>query len=244
MERKKHKRKTSHVVIVTSDAVDANVRQFRIPPWLVKLLIMAGCVLIGAVIGYLAYQAPVLEQAAEASSAAQEALTQMEQEKLTLEEEKKELEIQVESLNNKITILSETVNQKTQAESQLAAQLEQQNTPTEFPLTGSASIQEVTEGDPICILNASVGVMVVATAGGTVMAVNDDTEYGHNVWVDHGNGYITIYRNQGDTSVKAGDKVSQGTTLFIIGENNTVLGYQMMKDGAYINPTEMLVISG
>lgn len=78
--------------------------------------------------------------------------------------------------------------------------------------------------------------MVVATAGGTVIAVNDEGEYGHNIWIDHGNGYITIYRNQGDVKVKQGETVTQRTTLFLIGADNTKLGYQMMKDGAYINP--------
>ena len=116
--------------------------------------------------------------------------------------------------------------------------------PTEFPLTGSASMQEAAEGDPMCVFTASSGTMVVATANGTVTAVNDDGEYGHNVWIDHGNGYVTIYRNKGDAIVKQGDGVVQGTTLFLIGEDNTTLGYQMMKDGAYINPMDMLAISG
>ena len=100
------------------------------------------------------------------------------------------------------------------------------------------------EDVPICVFTASQGTTVVATASGTVTAVNDDAEYGHNVWVDHGNGYVTIYRNQGDPSVKQGDSVVQGTTLFLIGESNTRLGYQMMKDGSYINPMDMLAISG
>ena len=62
--------------------------------------------------------------------------------------------------------------------------------------------------------------------------------------MDHGNGYVTIYRNQGDAMVKQGDSVVQGTTLFMIGEDNTKLGYQMLKDGTYINPMDMLAISG
>jgi len=89
-----------------------------------------------------------------------------------------------------------------------------------------------------------VGVTVVATASGTVSAVNDDGEYGHSVWVDHGNGYITIYRNQGEVIVKQGDTVAQGTTIYMIGEENTKLGYQMLKDGNYISPMDMLSISG
>ena len=41
-----------------------------------------------------------------------------------------------------------------------------------------------------------------------------------------------------------GDTVVQGTTLFVIGEDNADLGYQMQKDGSYINPMDMLEISG
>lgn len=71
-------------------------------------------------------------------------------------------------------------------------------------------------------------------ASGTVIAINDDEIYGHSVWVDHGNGYVTIYRNKGDTTVNVEDSVVQGTTLFVIGEDNADLGYQMQKDGSYI----------
>ena len=53
-----------------------------------------------------------------------------------------------------------------------------------------------------------------------------------------------IYRNKGDATVAAGDSVVQGTTLFVIGEDNADLGYQMQKDGSYINPIDMLAISG
>ena len=46
------------------------------------------------------------------------------------------------------------------------------------------------------------------------------------------------------TTVNVGDSVVQGTTLFVIGEDNADLGYQMQKDGSYINPMDMLAISG
>lgn len=237
MKRRKHKRKKNHVIIVTSDAVDANVKQLRIRPWLLQLVIIVFCVIVGVVIGLFLYENEVWKAANQKTAAQKEVVAQ-------LEEQKKALESEVESLNNKINILSETVNQKTQTENELSAQLEKQNTPTEFPLTGSASYEEIAEGDPMCVFKAAVGITVVATGGGIVSAVNDDGEYGHCVWIDHGNGYVTIYRNQGDVLVNQGDKVAQGTTLYVIGEENTTLGYQMMKDGAYINPMDMLAISG
>lgn len=241
MESKKHKRKTNHVVIVTSDAVDANVKQFRIRPWILQTVVIVLCVILGAFIGYFVYEEKIWVDTWKTVNQKNTELTGQIDE---LQEAKQALEEQVENQNEKILILSDTVNQKTQSENELAALLEKQSTPSEFPLSGSASMEEAAEGDPICIFTASSGTMVIATANGTVTAVNDDAEYGHSVWVDHGNGYVTVYRNQGDAMVKQGETVVQGTTLFLIGEDNTKLGYQMMKDGAYIDPEEMLAISG
>ena len=143
-----------------------------------------------------------------------------------------------------LKVLSDTVNQKVQTENELTALIEQQSIPSEFPLTGSASMEENTEGDPICLFTVSEGTTVIATASGTVQAINDDETYGHNIWVDHGNGYMTVYRNQGDVNVKIGDDVVKGTTLYLIGSDNTVFGYQIMKDGEHIDPMDMLEING
>ena len=134
------------------------------------------------------------------------------EENKTLAEQNSKLEAQVTEQAEEIQILSDTVSQKVQSENELSATLEKQSLPTEFPLTGSASMEEVTEGDPMCIFHASVGTTVVAAASGTVMAVNDDETYGHSVWVDHGNGYITIYRNKGDATVNVRRFRSAGTT--------------------------------
>lgn len=238
MKRKKHKRKPNQVIIVASDAVDAKVKQYRVRPWLTQTLLVLMCVVIGALIGFIYFEESIWEAASKRNTEQLETIQ-------VLEEEKRELAAQVDSLNSKIQILSETVNQKMQNENELTAQLESQSMPTEFPLTGSASMEENTEGDPICIFTASVGTTVVATASGTVVSVTDgDEEYGNVVTIDHGNGYVTLYRNKGESTAKQGDKVVQGTTLFIINEDNSKLGYQMMLDGAYINPMDMLAISG
>lgn len=247
--KKKHKRKIKHVIIVTSDAVDDNATQFRIRPKVLQGLVIALCIVIGAVIGYFVYEEKIWEAAVTTNLSQAQTIEQLKKDNeiLLLEKEAKEAELnaEIQSLNDKIQILSETVNQKVATEKELTEQLEKLSLPREFPLTGSASMEEKTDSpNPICIFTASEGTAVVATAKGTVIAVNDDVEYGHNVWIDHGNGYVTIYRNQGDASVKQGDLVVQGTTLFEIDKDNHILGYQMMKDGIYINPTDMLIISG
>lgn len=237
MGRVRHKRKSRHMLLVTSDAVDEGVKQYRIHPWFLYALVLILCVAAGVLIGYSVYEWDVLAEKDVEAEKQQETIA-------LLEQEKADLQAEIVSLNEKVQILSDTVNQKTQSESQLTEQLEKQTTPTEFPLTGSASMEEATEGEPMCIFTAAPGAMVVATAGGTVVAVNDDNEYGHNIWVDHGNGYVTVYRNQGEVKVKQGEEVTQGTTLFLISEENSRLGYQMMKDGVYIDPMDLLVISG
>ena len=47
MKKRKHKRKLNHVLILTSDAADANVKQFRIRAWLAEVIVIMLCILIG-----------------------------------------------------------------------------------------------------------------------------------------------------------------------------------------------------
>lgn len=244
MRRARHKRKNSQVLIVTSDAVDAGVRQYKIRPHLLRGATFIFCVLIGAMIGYLFFERDIWEERAEQTASQNEIIREIEQEKAELENRITGLNDEINDLNEQIMILSRTVAQKTQSENELRQEIEKQSLPTEFPLTGRTSMEEITEGEPICIFTAAAGATVVATAKGTVIVVNDDPEYGHNVWVDHGNGYVTVYKNKGEVRVKQGETVSPGTTLFLIEADNNKLGYQMMKDGSYINPMDMLAISG
>lgn len=239
MRRRRHKRKNCHVVIVTSDAVDAGVKQFRLRGWVGETLLLLACVAAGTAIGFCLF-----ERGDSTQEELMEKNFQQEQQIQTLEQDNSSYQAQIEELQDTVAILSETITQKAESESSLTELLEQEYTPTEFPLTSSATFEEATEGDPMCVFTAATGAMVVATANGTVSAVNDDAEFGHNVWVDHGNGYVTIYRNQGEVKVKQGETVRQGSTLFIINEDNSTLGYQMLKDGVYINPMEVLAISG
>ena len=246
MVRKGHKRKNNHVVIVTSDATDGKVRQFRVRPWILQTVILFQCIIIGALIGFFLYERDVWAGELQRTEVENETIAALEQEKAQLEEQIAGLNGEIAKLNEKVGILSETVNQKAQTETALSEQLEKQTMPTEFPLTGKASMEETAEenGNPICIFTASKGSMVVAAASGSVIVVNEDPEYGNNVWVDHGNGYTTIYRSSGEVMVRQGEKVTQGATLFVIADDDGKLGYQVTRDSVYINPTEVMAISG
>ena len=244
MGRSRHKRRNSHVVIVTSDAADARMKQFRIRPWIVQTIVIILCVLVGALIGYFLYENNVRTGEVKQTEAQNEAISILEQEKADLEAQVAGLNEEIGELNEQIRILSETVSQKVQSEGELSGQLEQQYLPTRLPLSERATMEGVTGEDLTLVFTASSGAMVVATASGTVIGVNDDTEYGHNVWIDHGNGYVTVYRNQGEVKVKQGETVTRGATLFLITEDSSKLGYQVRKDDVYVDPMDMLDISG
>ena len=229
--------KNDHVVILTSDAEDASVKKYRFKPWMIWTVVILVCVIIGALLGYIAYEERIWEAANQ----------KIEEYKTQLDESKSEneaLRMEIEGLNSKITVLSDTITQMKAIETDLTARLDKIATPTMLPITGSATIREVTEGDPMSVFMAAEGAVVVATAGGVVLEIGEDTEFGHRVVIDHGNGYVTIYRYQSDPLVATGDSVAQGGTLYVINEEDTELGYQIMKDEVYVAPSEMMEIMG
>ena len=64
MEQKKQKA-NKHVVIVTSEADAAKVRQFRIPPVALQIAIVISCIVLGAVIGYFIFESKMWESVME-----------------------------------------------------------------------------------------------------------------------------------------------------------------------------------
>lgn len=251
MRRKKHKKKVNHIVIFTTDAVDAKVRQCKIRPLVGMLLVTILCIVVGTIIGVFMYEERIFASVQETVSQKEVVIKQHQDElKLkdneiqTLQDEKENLQEEIDDLTEKITVLSETVNQKVESLENVQAQLDAQKVPVGFPMTGSATIQEVLDGDPLCIFSGMENTLVIAVANGTVLSIEEDLEYGHKITVDHGNGYTTIYRNKGNVLVKQGDVVFRGSALYIIEKDNLQLGYQMTKDGVYINPMDVISISG
>ncbi len=242
------KKKKNHVLILTSDADHASVHRYKIKPWIVSVILALFCVLLGGVVGYFIFENTIWQDAAEKNKERMAYVAQLEKHNAELqsqlEETEKTSEKTIADLQDEIQILSNTLNEKVEREAQLAEELGKQSIPSEFPLTGAATYTIKGNEAVICEFTPTEGSAVVATAKGTVIAVNDDLDYGHNVWVDHGNDYITIYRYSGDAVVKQGDAVVHGTTLFLIKDSGKPVGYQMLKNGEYINPLDMMAING
>lgn len=248
MDSQKQKQKKSHVVIVTSNAEDANVKRFQIRSWVVWLILIVVCVLLGAVLGYFMFEDQIWNNAngriEEYKQTIKEMQMQINTNSAQTLEEKKQLEEEIEKIQKDNSILKDTVNLIREEKDLLKGQVERLYNPTMLPLTGGATIEENTEGDPLCLFYASEGELVVASAAGTVTEIIEEPEYGYKVSVDHGNGYVTIYRNKGVPKVKPGERLMQGVTIFVIGSENVKLGYQILKDGGYIHPMEIMEIEG
>lgn len=100
------------------------------------------------------------------------------------------------------------------------------------------------EEHPIVVFLASAGTSVIATGSGVVEAIEEDAAYGGRILVNHGNGYVTIYRCVSPAKVKVGDEITKGTMLIEMTTEAEELGYQIMKDEVYIDPLELMEIYG
>ncbi len=248
MEPNKHKQKKNHVVIVTSDAADAKVKQFQIRPWLLWLVIITVCIVVGVGFGYLLYEDQIWNAANQKIAVHEENVKQMEQklekQQKAAADEAKRYESAIDELEKEHELLTSTITlQKAEIE-ELKMEMDKLYNPTLLPLTGAATIEETGDTEPMCIFNATEGTLVVATASGTVTEVIEEPEQGYKVTIDHGNGYLTIYRNTDAPKVKQGDEVVQGMTVYVMDRSSLKLGYQIMKDGFFVNPMDIIEIDG
>ncbi len=237
MSKNRHKRKVSHILIYTTDAVDADMKQVRIHPWVLAGVTLIVCCVLGAVIGYAVYEGELWGRIREHDASQNAAL-------IAAQDEKDALQEKIDEQDAKIEMLSITIQDQTQQIAELQAQIAEQSVPTDYPLTGSASMTVIMDGDPMVEFTATEGSTVVAAGKGVVTAVEEDEVYGNRVVIDHGNGYVSIYRNKGESQVKAGDEVASGTTLFMVTEDNRQLGYQIKENDVYIDPTTIIAIKG
>jgi len=95
----------------------------------------------------------------------------------------------------------------------------------------------------------NTGTPIRSTANGTIIAVGTSGNFGRRIMIYHGtdeNGttYVTIYAHLSNFSVKAGDKVSQGEIIGLMGNTGyskgTHLHYEVRVNGVPINPRKFI----
>ena len=84
------------------------------------------------------------------------------------------------------------------------------------------------------------GAPIMAAAGGRVLAIDDYFFNGKTVFVDHGNGLISMYCHLDRSDVQAGDPVSQGQRVGLSGMTGRASGphlhWGMVLNGAMVDP--------
>lgn len=97
-------------------------------------------------------------------------------------------------------------------------------------------------------LKGELGANVIAGFEGKVTAVTNDTYYGGCVTIDHGNGFVSVYKLVGDVKVKVGDTVSSNTVIGTISNeflyecaDEPHIHYELQKDKDNVNPTTYFI---
>ncbi len=253
---KKHRHKRHYTFMVISGDSDGSTKRLHLNHFKTQLLAYILFAVVLAIICYIIYSAITINTLRNIEVQQKADIEALTDERNTLLTEKDQLETENEQL-------SAAINKRIIDEQQSAEEAQTLAMPTGFPLTGTASmanavddknsttITTLTEenkdeatGDPLVVFTAAEGSSIIASGTGTIVSVTTDTKFGNQVAIDHGNGYISIYRNAGDPLVTEGSLIDRGDIIFVITKDNTSLGYQIQKDESYIDPEELIEING
>ena len=117
--------------------------------------------------------------------------------------------------------------------------------PAEGRLSGNFGLRRFFNGkprSPHAGLDVAVarGTPIKASAPGKVLAVDDYFFNGKTVFLDHGNGLITMYCHLDQSEVKTGDIVSKGQPIALSGQSGRATGphlhWSVILNGAMIDP--------
>lgn len=217
-----------------SQILQRNRRTFTLAAGLLVLV-------LGVVIILLLKENGELKNEIDLLNAQKEELTQV------MQKDKTEMQEQITLLSNQVA--EQLAREEAEAE---------RHYPNGLPVTGKVTINSQPTVDPdvnpeelpdkelrkIVIFGAQDDAKVIAAGSGTVLSIKPDSEFGHVIRIDHGNGYITVYRYSDSPKVKEGDDVTKGQLLFEVNSSNSRVGYQVQYDKDFIDPMDVMEISG
>lgn len=93
-------------------------------------------------------------------------------------------------------------------------------------------------------INGVTGQPMVAAQAGKVASAGWSGNYGYAILIDHGNGVATRYAHSSKLLVKAGDQVSKGQTIALVGSTGRSTGahlhFEVLINGSHVNPLNYL----
>jgi hypothetical protein len=109
---------------------------------------------------------------------------------------------------------------------------------------GNASFEDTLMNPYTLEISLQRGAKVIATGNGIVADVSEDDIYGYMVKIDHQNGYMTVYRYDEEPKISKGDEVLKGQMILEVTKYKGTLAYHILYENTYINPFDMIEISG
>ena len=253
---RKHRHRRNYTFMVISGDSDGSTKRLHLDHFKTQLLAYTLFAIGLLLICYIIFSAMTISNLRSINADQKAQLT-------SLTDENSRLTSSNETLSTEAQQLRAALNMSLENEQQSAEEAETNAIPSGLPLTGtvsmeravddpnSANVTKLTEdneedakGNPIILFSSSSDSNIIAAGSGTVLTVTTDAKFGNCISIDHGNGYISIYRNSGTPIVSEGDEVDKGDTLFIADSNEIKLGYQLQQDDNYINPEELIEIKG
>lgn len=249
----KHRHKRHYTIMIVSGDSDGKNKQIHLNNIKTQILSFSIFVALLILICYIIYSSIALHNNRQIEQLQTDKINTLMSDNAALVDSNDELEAEVSQL-------SVALNQKVDEDKAVQDEAEVASIPKGFPVSTSAkykskfdnpnasaddsSAATAENGNPILVFSTSEGSQIVASGNGTVDTVTVDPKYGNCVTIDHGNGYFSIYRNKGDSLVKSGDTVLAGSPLFVVGDKNKTLGYQITLNDEYIDPSTVLEING
>lgn len=231
------KRKSKYALMLVHEKSDGTIKKHTINSVVVEIAAVVLFILVVVITCKFVYDSIIIKEAKK------EIVNQIVKIN-NLTDENEALSVENSTLSSKVAILSETVSKKTEVEDAISQETIENAMPKGFPLSGSATMKEAEEGEPMLIFIASGEVNVITSGTGTVVSVDADETYGTRIVVDHGNGYQSVYRNSGKPLVKNGETLGKGYILFSMKDDNKELGYQILQNDEYIDPMILIDING
>ncbi|WP_026506830.1 peptidoglycan DD-metalloendopeptidase family protein [Butyrivibrio sp. MC2013] len=252
---RKHRRKRHYTFMIISGDSDRNTQKLHLNALATQVLAFSLFAILVAVVCYITFvtvryrdlkaDKAALEQSLDEANAQ---ISTMADDYSALSSEKEELQASADQISKAFIDLSK------EKDEYLAAQ-DTQAMPTGFPLatqssyelrkddTSSDSKDNAEEGNYLLFFKLGKESILVSTGDGVVTTITADSKYGKSISIDHGNGYVSIFRCSGSVLVKEGSAVSRGTSLLLTNDECT-LGYQITRDGEYVNPEDLIEING
>lgn len=211
------------------------------------LKLLAGALAIGIIVfglmGSMIYHNHKLKNALEA---AEQSVSKLKENNTALEGTVSALNDQIEADKQVFSKIEDTISKREEEE---ALEAEQAAIPNEIPVKNARAIlvddpyKDSTGGQTNGIVFSTVkGAVVAAAAEGTVTHVDSDDEnpfYNKGIVIDHGNGYVTYYRLNGDVSIEEGRAVMKNDVLAVLTEDGYI-AYEIKQDGEFIDPRSLI----